>query len=151
MTDEHDSESTTNDETGPPLPPTDEGDTPSPPPPPSASTSSPSQQSAGGDNRTVMVILAYLYFFCLVPLFVEKDDPDLQWHAKNGLLMLGADVLFAVVFTVLFAVPFLGCLLVPVWALVHFALFVLRIIAIVKGTQGERLIVPGLSPLADKF
>ncbi len=135
MTDEHSSDS-----------PADEQAPPPPPPP----VVEPTGGSTGGDNRMLMVILSYLYFFCLVPLFVEKDDKEVQWHAKHGLILLGADLLLAVAFTVL-SVGVIGCLLAPVWALLHFALFVVRIVAIVKGNQGERLILPGISSFADKF
>ena len=136
MTDEHDSEST--------------ADAPPPPPPvvePAVA------ESGGGDNRTIMVVLSYLYFFCLVPLFVEKDDKEVQWHAKHGVVLMGADLVVAMAFSVMsFATGgILGCLLAPFWALLHFALFVVRIIAIVKGTQGERLILPVVSEFANKF
>ena len=105
------------------------------------------------DNRNVMIVLSYLYFFCLVPLFAEKDDQEVQWHGKHGLVLLGADIALAVTFTVLSAITggLLGCLLFPFWALLHFALFVVRIVAIVKGTQGERLVIPGLTGLVDQF
>lgn len=121
----------------------------SPPPPPS------SGDGAGvtSENRNVMIVLAYLYFFCLVPLFAEKEDKEVQWHGKHGLVLLGADIALAVTFTVLSAVTggLLGCLLFPFWALLHFALFVVRIVAIVKGTQGDRLVIPGLTGLVDQF
>ncbi len=134
------------------IPPPMSQESAPPPPPPSSPPPAPSPKS-GNDNRTIMIVLAYLYFFCLVPLFVEKEDKEVQWHAKHGTVLLGADIALAVFFTVLSGVTFgiIGCILAPFWALLHFALFVVRIIAIVKGTQGERLIIPGLSPLADKF
>ena len=56
-------------------------DTPESPPP-----LPPSQQESS--NRTVMLILSYLGILALVPLLVEKDDPEVQWHAKHGLVQL---------------------------------------------------------------
>ena len=124
-----------------------------PPPPPPLGTPEPPSAAAPGDNRTLMVVLSYLYFFCLVPLFVEKDDQEVQWHAKHGLVLMGADLAVAMAFSVLSFVSggLLGCLLAPFWALLHFALFIVRIVAIVKGTQGERLKLPVVSDFADKF
>ena len=29
-----------------------------------------------------MIVLAYLWLLALVPLLVEKDDPEVQWHAQ---------------------------------------------------------------------
>ena len=131
-------------EATPPEPPS------SAPPPPSSGNGSAGVTS---ENRNVMIVLAYLYFFCLVPLFAEKEDKEVQWHGKHGLVLLGADIALAVTFTVLSAVTggLLGCLLFPFWALLHFALFVVRIVAIVKGTQGDRLVIPGLTGLVDQF
>ena len=132
----------------PPEPPAS-----APPPPPSAGGGGDASASVPSDNRNVMIVLAYLYFFCLVPLFAEKEDQEVQWHGKHGLVLLGADIALAVTFTVLSAITggLLGCLLFPFWALLHFALFVVRIVAIVKGTQGDRLVIPGLTGLVDQF
>lgn len=142
----------------PDVPPEVPGEAAPPEPPsvPPPSPGGPSSDSGAGttsDNRNVMIVLAYLYFFCLVPLFAEKDDKEVQWHGKHGLVLLGADIALAVAFTVLSAVTggLLGCLLFPFWALLHFALFVVRIVAIVKGTQGERLKIPGLTGLVEQF
>jgi len=43
-------------------------------------------------NRGVMIVLAYLWPLALVPLLLEKRDPDLQWHAKHGLVLMVAIV-----------------------------------------------------------
>ena len=32
-------------------------------------------------NRGVMIVLAYLWPLAIVPLLLEKNDADLQWHA----------------------------------------------------------------------
>src|SRR5437868_1347126 len=41
-------------------------------------------------NRGVMIVLAYLWALAIVPLLVEKHDPDVQWHAKHGLVLMAA-------------------------------------------------------------
>ena len=45
-------------------------------------------------NRTVMIVLAYLWLLALVPLLVEKEDAEVQWHAKNGLVLTAVLALF---------------------------------------------------------
>ena len=45
----------------------------------------------------------------------------------------------------------LGCILGLTWPLVMVAMLVLHVMCIVKGLNGERLIVPGISEFADKF
>ena len=100
-----------------------------------------------------MVVLAYLYILALIPLLVEKDDAEVQWHSKHGLVLLVLDVVVAVVFFVLNLVSagFLGCILIPIQLLIHFALFIVRIICVVKGVGGDRFLLPGVSPFADRF
>jgi uncharacterized membrane protein len=48
-------------------------------------------------------------------------------------------------------VPVLGCIVVPVWLALFVAVIVVHIICIVKGLNGERFIVPGISQYADRF
>jgi len=39
-------------------------------------------------NRGVMIVLAYLWPLALVPLLLEKHDPEVQWHAKHGIVLM---------------------------------------------------------------
>ena len=47
-------------------------------------------------NRGVMIVLAYLWPLAIVPLLLEKDDADVQWHAKHGLVLLAAELLLLI-------------------------------------------------------
>src|SRR5262249_27925078 len=38
-------------------------------------------------NRGMMIVLAYLWPLALVPLLLDKADPEAQWHAKHGLVL----------------------------------------------------------------
>ncbi len=128
------------------APPPDPPAAPPPPEPPAA----PPTASAGGPN-TVMIVLSYLWILALVPLLVEKDDKEVQWHAKHGLVLLAAEILFWIAMTILLQVPFLGilgCLVGPLLWLVFLAI---HVICIVKGVGGDRFIIPGVSQYADKF
>lgn len=99
-----------------------------------------------------MLVLSYLYILGLIPLLVEKDDAEVQWHAKNGLCILGAEIILWIVLTIIGFVPVLGtilsCGLIP---LLFLAFLVVRIIAIVKATGGQRFIVPVVSDFVNKF
>ncbi|HUP23818.1 MAG TPA: hypothetical protein VNB06_12855 [Thermoanaerobaculia bacterium] len=127
---------------------------PGPPPPPPGGYPPPPQGGGGqaGQPNTVMLVLSYLYILSLVPLLVERDDAEIQWHAKHGLVLLGVDIVVAIAF---FAVGIvsggLGCLLAPVQMLLHLGLLVVRIVCIVKGLRGERFMLPGVSNLASSF
>ena len=39
--------------------------------------------STPSSNRNVMIVLSYLWLLALVPLLTEKDDKEVQWHAKQ--------------------------------------------------------------------
>ena len=51
-------------------------------------------------NRGVMIVLAYLWPLALVPLLVEKRDPDVQWHAKHGIVLMVAEIVVFAAFGV---------------------------------------------------
>jgi uncharacterized membrane protein len=127
--------STSGSEAPPPQPPTQ-------PPPSGGGTAS--------SNRNLMIVLAYVWLLCLIPLITEKDDREVQWHAKHGLVLFIAEIAFWVVLTVLSSVG-VGCvlaLLSPIFGLIFLAV---HIICIVKGINGQRFIIPGISQFADKF
>lgn len=138
------------------------GDAPPPvPPPPSAPPPPSGPPPAGGggtvsDNRNIMIVLAYLGPLALIPLLVEKNDNEVQWHAKHGLVLLGAEIVLWVALTILNIVlsmifPPIGCLLTLVYLALALGIMVFHIMCIVKGVGGERLTVPAISEFADKF
>jgi hypothetical protein len=107
-------------------------------------------------NRGVMIVLAYLWPLALVPLLVEKQDPEVQWHAKHGLVLMVAELLVAfgyIVMTSLVSLATfgLGCVLSLLFVFVWVAILALHVAAILKGVSGGRLIIPGLSEYADRF
>jgi len=114
---------------------------PPPPPPP------PVPPPADSGNRTLMLVLAYAWILCLVPLVAEKEDADVQWHAKHGLVILGGEIALYVGLSVLGMLPLIGCAVVLLLPLAFLAALAVRIIALVKATRGERLQIPGLTPL----
>jgi uncharacterized membrane protein len=109
--------------------------------------------SAPSSNRNVMILLSYLWLLALIPLVVEKDDKEVQWHAKHGLVLTVAELVFWVAFQILTFVlgSFLGCIVAifaPIFGLVF---VIIHIMAIIKGINGQRLIIPGISQFADSF
>ena len=132
-----------------------------PPPPPPAAPAPPSEPAApqtGGvsDNRNIMIVLSYLGLLALRPLLVEKDDSEVQWHAKHGLVLVVFEVVvficLQVIIMLLGAVSGgLGCifgLLVPIFFI---AVLIVHILCIVKGLNGQRYMIPTISEFADRF
>jgi uncharacterized membrane protein len=123
-----------------------------PPPPPTGTIPPPGDTVS--PNRGLMIVLSYLWILALIPFVVEKNDPEVQWHAKHGLVLTAAEVLawialsFFSMATAWLDLGCTGCMLSWVLGLVF---LVIRIVAIVKGVGGQRLIIPGLSQYADRF
>jgi uncharacterized membrane protein len=118
-----------------------------PPPPPGGPPS-----GAVSPNRTIMIVLSYLGILALVPFLTEKEDKEVQWHARHGLVLLACEV---IIFIGLQFVAMLlhgfGCFLVFLWPLIGLAILVVHVICIIKGTQGQRFLIPGISQYADRF
>ncbi|HEX9460615.1 MAG TPA: DUF4870 domain-containing protein [Thermoanaerobaculia bacterium] len=130
----------------PPPPPPGGSYTPPPPPPPPGGT-------APNSDRTIMLVLSYLGILCLIPLLVKKDDPDVQWHAKNGTALFGAEVAWVIVVIIvtLLRIPLLGCGMTMISCVVWIGFLVISIIAIMKAMKGERLRLPVLTDFAEKM
>lgn len=126
--------------------------TPPPPPPPPPPIGG---GAAPGSDRTVMVILSYLWILCLIPLLTKEDDNEVQWHAKNGLALLVAEivvwVLFFVVGMVLRRILFAGCGVAVFECIIWIGFLAIRVMAIIKGVNGQRMRVPVISDFADKM
>lgn len=134
----------------PPTPPSP------PPPPPSSAPPPPPASGKVSENRTIMIILAYLGPLALFPFLLEKDDQEVQWHSKHGLVLCAAEIALWIVLGVADVImtaifPPLGCIFIIFFLVLGAGLLVFHIMCMVKGNQGERLKVPTLSDLADKF
>jgi len=134
------------------------GGAPPPPPPVAPPPEAPAPKTGGvvSDNRNLWIVLSYLGLLALIPLLVEKEDSEVQWHAKHGLVLTAAEFILFVALSVVGMVvgaisAGLGCFLGLAWPLLVIAILVLHVMCIVKGLNGGRLIIPGISEFADKF
>jgi uncharacterized membrane protein len=119
--------------------------TPPPPPPPGGGAS-------GSSDRTLMLVLSYLWLLSIVPLLIKKDDSEVQWHAKNGLVWAIAITVIDILFSVVgHFFPFVGCLVSFVPCLLGIGYLVVCIIAIMKALKGERLRLPVLTEMSEKM
>ena len=107
-------------------------------------------------HRGVMIVLAYLWPLALVPLLLEKNDAEVQWHAKHGIVLMIAElvVLFAyIMLTSLVSVATLGfgCILFVFVIFGWMGILALHAAAMVKGVNGGRLLVPRVSDYAERL
>jgi uncharacterized membrane protein len=107
-------------------------------------------------NRNVLIVLAYLWLLALIPLLVEKNDKDVQWHAKHGIVLTIAELLLLLAYVlatsiVSLATFGLGCVLSLLLVFAWIGILALHVVAILKAVNGGRLIIPGVSEYADRF
>ncbi|HLW80258.1 MAG TPA: hypothetical protein VKU44_11740 [Terriglobia bacterium] len=133
-----------------------------PPPPPAASPTGVSP------NRGLMIALSYLWLLSLIPLLAEKDDREVQWHAKHGLVLTMAEfILWMVIFVIGFVLThvvqslfrptffggpspqarYFGCALSMLDLAIFVGILVLHGVCIIKGTKGQRVNIPVISRL----
>lgn len=117
--------------------------------------SMPSGGAASG-NRSIMIVLSYLWLLALVPLLVEKNDPEVQWHAKHGIVLMVAEIIAWIALGIItmmlnFVFFALGCASSLFGMLLWLAIIAVHIVAMIKGINGQRLIIPGVSEYADRF
>ena len=103
-----------------------------------------------------MIVLAYLWLLALVPLLLEKQDSEVQWHAKHGIVLMIAELvlLFSyVLMTSIVSLASLGLgivlsmLLIFAWV----GILAVHVVAILKGINGARFVIPGVSEFANRF
>jgi uncharacterized membrane protein len=130
-----------------PPPPGGGSYTPPPPPPPGSTGG-----AAPGTDRTLMLVLSYLWILALIPYLTTKDDPEVLWHAKNGLGLLILDIVTSVLFWVLGFVlgDFLGCLSGTMSCVVWMALLALHIYCLIHAVGGKRPNIPVVTDFAQK-
>ncbi len=115
---------------------------PPPPPPP------PPPLPAAGSNRSVMLVLSYIGILALIPLLTEKNDREVQWHARHGLVLLVTYLVVTVgLFVASLVVGVLGLLQLPLWL----GYLVVVILCITNALNGKRFVIPGLSELTEKL
>jgi hypothetical protein len=102
-----------------------------------------------------MIVLAYLWPLALIPLLIDKQDADVQWHARHGIVLAIAELILLFAYIIVtslvgFRTLGLGCVLTLFLIFAWIAVLAVHVVAIVKGISGARLIVPGLSAYANR-
>lgn len=130
---------------------------PSPPPPPPGGSYTPPPPpptgTAPSSDKTIFLVLSYLGILCLIPLLAKKDDPEIQWHAKNGLALFIAELIWiAIRIALIFVrIPLLGCGMFAISCAVWIGFLVLSIMGIIKAVNGQRFRIPVLTDMSEKM
>ena len=103
-----------------------------------------------------MIVLAYLWVLALVPFLLEKQDTEVQWHAKHGIVLMIAELVLLFAYVTLTSIVSLASLGLGV-VLSLFLIFAwigilgVHVAAILKGINGTRLIIPAVSEYANRL
>ena len=137
----------------PAVPPPPGGGSYVPPPPPPPGPGGSGYGAPAGGDRTLMVVLSYIWILFLIPLLTKKDDPEVQWHAKNGMGITIGEFICWVIYWMIswFAPTGIGCAVWGLSCVIGLGFFVLRVICIVQGVGGKRFNVPVLTDLGQKI
>lgn len=103
-------------------------------------TTTPASSPAPADDvqtNKVMAALSYIWILSIIFLFVKKDSPFVQFHAKQGTVIFVASI-------ILNFIPVIGWLL-------NIVLFVLAIMGIIGALQGKTTKLPVISNLAEQI
>jgi uncharacterized membrane protein len=100
-----------------------------------------------------MLVLSYLGILALIPLLVKKDDKEVQWHAKNGLVLAIAWFVVWVVIAIVehFMPSIISCGVAIVHCVLALGYIVVIVMAIMKALKGERMRFPVVTDMAEKM
>lgn len=137
----------------PATPPPPGGGAYTPPPPPPPPGGGYGTGPGGSSDRTLMIVLSYLGLLALIPYLTKKEDPEIMWHARNGMGLLIVDIVLMVGLVVLDMI--LGTMGVPcvggtLWCIIYLGIFGLHIYCIIQAVGGKRPNIPVVTDFAQK-
>jgi uncharacterized membrane protein len=103
--------------------------------------------------RPFLLAFSYVGFLgaLLLLLGLGKRDREVQWHARNGLMLFLVLAASGTVATLVgIAVPSLACVYAVTMAIAGALYVMIALLATVKALSGQRLIIPGVSRYADR-
>lgn len=93
------------------------------------------------EEKNIFAALCYIGVLVLVPLLMKKDDPYVNWHIKQGLVVL------AIIIVSLVASAWIE----RVGNLLFLVTMIVNIIALVQALMGRQWKIPLIGTLATKF
>ncbi len=99
----------------------------------------------------IFLILAYFGIFALIPFFVVKDNEYVRWHSKQGLVLVGFEIILWIALMIIGFIPILNIIFAFLGLFIWLGILILHVLCIVKALKGERWYVPLVGKYADKF
>jgi uncharacterized membrane protein len=88
-----------------------------------------------GNNRVLMGILSYIGVLVLIPYLMEKNDPFVKFHIKQGVVLVIIEIILWVVGSMFWGFWF-------ILQIVHLGTIILSIIGIVNVVQNKETELP---------
>lgn len=110
----------------------------------------PSEKQHSSED-VVFLILAYLGILALIPFFVVKDNEYVRWHSKQGLVLVGFEIVLWIALMIIGFIPILNIIFAFLGLFIWLAILVLHIFCIVRALKGDRWYVPVIGIYTDKF
>ncbi len=95
------------------------------------------------NEQTLFATLAYLGALLLLPYFLKKEDPFVQYHVKQGLVLFLLEIVIYISSSI---TPFLG----PLWGLCYFVTFVFICIGIYNALTNQEKNLPYIGHYAKR-
>ncbi len=138
--------------------PVDPSQPPPPAPPSPQSETSAKSASTGLPSNVAAAIACIPLIGGIIFYILEKRDSFVRFYAMQSIILGGAWILFAIVYSVAHAILtpipaiglFFSIILWIVWALVGVAFLVVFIVTVVKAFSGVRWEIPYIGPMARK-
>lgn len=92
------------------------------------------------EENKVIAAIGYIWILCLAPLFLKRNSPFAQFHAKQGLMLF----ILEVVGWLIFWIPLIGFLL-------YIIVILFAVMGIMYALQGKYWEMPILGKYAKKI
>lgn len=96
------------------------------------------------NEQTIFASLSYLSILVLIPLLTKKSDTFVQYHVKQGLVLLVPELIVYVVSGMFY-------FMWPVWSILNLGFLCLTIVGIIHALRKEEKPLPLIGQYADKI
>ncbi|MBL7192104.1 hypothetical protein ISS30_10455 [bacterium] len=105
----------------------------------SSSDTGKTEDSGRDSGKKWQLALSYLPLICLIPLFLNRDDDEIQHHAKQGFILF-----LIILFALLLKID-------AIWNLIILVALAASLVGAIGMLTGSGIKLPFLKDLADKF
>jgi len=100
-------------------------------------------------------ILSYISILCLIPLFTKKDNDFVYFHAKQGLVLFIAEIIWYVITSIVSALFLKNIVALSIWGviatLVNLGLVILAFLGIINVVQDKKKELPLIGKFSEKI